>query len=263
MSAHRTMPDHEYQLMAELEWDHWWYRGLRDLIGRVLKTQGFLERSDLRVLDAGCGTGANLQYVGDLLRTAYLGGFDVSPLAIDYSRRRLPQADLYWGDLRDPPCHVADYDLILSCDVLYMIGMRQSRRGMRQLVQHLRGDGLLILNLPAYRWLFSAHDLAVRTRERTTASALRAFLCELGLELILSSYRLFTLFPAVVAARLPSILWRRNPSSVRSDLRRAHPVLNRCLFRALQAENIWIARGGWLPWGSSVFAVARRARTNC
>lgn len=51
------MNDREYDVMADVERDHWWYRGLRDLIGRVLVKEGFAQRSGLRVLDAGCGTG--------------------------------------------------------------------------------------------------------------------------------------------------------------------------------------------------------------
>jgi SAM-dependent methyltransferase len=253
------MNEREYHVMAELEADHWWYRGLRDLISRTLVANGFTERSGLRVLDAGCGTGANLKLLGTLLGTSYLGGFDVSPLAVEYARGKVPEADIYPGDVCNPPLHSDAYDLILSCDVLCIVGLDAAADGMRRLTECLAPGGLLILNLPAFSWLFSAHDLAVGTRQRMTAKQVRGFLHDLGLDVTLSTYRLFALFPAVVLARLPSMLCRpREASSQRSDVRRSHPLVNRCLTRILRYENAGIMRGLSWPWGSSVFAVGRR-----
>jgi SAM-dependent methyltransferase len=253
------MEDAGHDLMAELEPVHWWYRGMRDLIARVLRARRLVERSGLQVLDAGCGTGENLRMLAETLSTSYLGGFDISPLAIDFCRRKVPQADVYLGDLCSPELHAGGYDLILSCDVLSDTGLDVARDGMGRLADHLHSGGLLILNLPAYPWLFSAHDLAVGTRERFTAAKVRALLDELGLETELLTYRLFVLFPVVVLARLPSMLRRHHADSAAgSNLVRTNALANYCLTQILKCENAAIMQGIRWPWGSSILAVARR-----
>jgi len=253
------MDEREYRIMAQLEADHWWYRGLRDLLVRVLARHRLTEREQLRVLDAGCGTGENLRLLAGLADTAYLGGFDLSPLALAAARSKAPLADVYCSDIRQPSLHSDRYDLILSCDVLSEVGMAEAREGVRCLADHLAPDGRMILNLPAFSWLFSGHDIAVSTRQRTTVAELRDYLQEVGLTTEMLTYRLCTLFPAIVARRLPSLLKRSSCGCCASDVRPAHALVNRSLTRLLAAENSLIVRGWRMPWGSSVFAVARRS----
>ena len=253
-----VMHEREYRIMAEVEAGHWWYRGLRDLIARLLAARGYTARSGLRVLDAGCGTGENLRMLGGLLRTAYLGGFDPSPLALGYAREKAPTADLYAGDIRDPCFHAEAYDLVVSCDVLYLTGFEDAREGMRRIVERMAPGGLLLVNLPAYEWLTSRHDVAIGTRQRFNASQVRRFLEPLGLQIDILTYRLFALLPAIVLARLPSILFSPKAGDARSDLAPTAPWIGRCLTNLLTWENRLILRGIRFPWGSSVFAAARR-----
>lgn len=251
------MNEREYRIMAQLEADHWWYRGLRDLICRALRSYGLMHRQGLHVLDAGCGTGENLRLLGQCLNTAYLGGFDISPLALELAGGKAPAAHLYAGDICRPRVHARQLDLILSCDVLCVVGLEEAYEGMRHLTHHLTSGGLILLNLPAYRWLSSAHDLAVGTRQRTTKTELGDFLRRLGLNVELITYRVFGLFPAVVLKRLPSLLGRASGPAL-SDVRATNRLANHCLARILVAENAAILRGFRPPCGSSVFAVGRR-----
>jgi SAM-dependent methyltransferase len=255
------MNENEYRLMAEVEAAHWWYLGLRDLLTGVLAAAGLTGRSGLRVLDAGCGTGANLRLLRDLLHPDYLGGFDYSAVALELCREKVPQADLYQGDLCQPEFHADGYDLILSCDVLPMTGLEPARSGLEQLAARLRPGGLFILNVAAYQWLYSRHDVATGSRERFTRGQIGRLLAALGLERWLLTYRLCALFPAVVLARLPSMLRRPSPATARSDLSHPPAAVNRCLAGVLKVENAAIFKGVRLPWGSSVFAVGRRERS--
>lgn len=253
-----TMNEREYRIMAQLEADHWWYRGLRDLLTRVLRASALVERKGLRILDAGCGTGENLRLLARCLDVAYLGGFDLSPLAIDLASEKTPEADLYTGDICRPRLHAPDYDLIISCDVLSETGMAEAYDGMRELTRHLAPQGRFLLNLPAFPWLYSAHDIAVGTRQRTTKAELRDYLQSLGLNVEWISYRVFVLFPAVVLMRLPSLLGRAPRPTAVSDVRATNRLLNHGLAGLLSSENAAILHGFRPPCGSSVFAMARR-----
>jgi hypothetical protein len=57
----------EIELMASVEGEHWWYRGLRDALGQTLQGPRAGIPSRARILDAGCGSGENLRFVKELL----------------------------------------------------------------------------------------------------------------------------------------------------------------------------------------------------
>jgi SAM-dependent methyltransferase len=249
----------EIARMSVLEGEHWWYQGLRDLLQQTLEMRRFAPAAGARVLDAGCGTGANAQLLERLLKPAYLGGFDLSPLAVDICRTRVPGGDIYRSDLCHPEIHVAGLDLIVSCDAISIAGISASVPGLLRLAGRLGRGGLLILNLPAYRWLTSEHDRAIETQDRTTTSRVGRLLEGLGLSVELITYRLFCLLPAIVLARLPSILRpKAGPHPYQSDLRMPPRWINAALRQMLVAENRAICGGARLPWGSSVYAVARK-----
>jgi SAM-dependent methyltransferase len=248
--------------MARVEADHWWYRGLRDALAVVFGRLKPALPANPRVLDAGCGTGENLRFLRERLAPSYLGGFDPSEEALELAREKAPGADIYPSDLCDPEIHAEQLDLVTSLDVLYIPGAERAMSGLRTLVSRLAPHGRLVLNLPAYDWLYSEHDVAIHTAERYTRGSVAAILSDLGLSVEVLSYRLCFLFPLVVLSRLPG-LWRArrvSAASARSDL---HSVpgdgVSRILLANLKAENALIARGVRLPWGSSIFAVGRKA----
>jgi SAM-dependent methyltransferase len=249
----------EYDRMSAVEREHWWYRGLRDLIGRSLRRLGVLSEPTLRVLDAGCGTGETLRWLHDTLEPAYLGGFDVSPLALAHAVKKVPAADLYCGNICDPEVHVPELDVIVSCDVVDVPGVDAALPGLARLVSALRPGGILVLNLPALPWLRSRHDLAVHSRQRFTCRQIHALFEQLGLAAELVTYRVSALFPAIVLVRLPSILLRHsNPSTARSDVTAPWPRTNAVLSSLLFLENRVIDAGRRFPWGTSVFAIGRK-----
>jgi SAM-dependent methyltransferase len=250
----------EHEIMARVEETHWWYRGLRDVITRCLRESRFRLPPSPHVLDAGCGSGQNLKALGELLQPAYLGGFDISEEGLGFARRKVPAADLYQSDLSNPTLHVGELDLVVSFDVICLPGVQRAREGLKRIVAALRPGGLFVLNLPAYDWLYSEHDAAVHTTERYTAQRVRTLLQSLDLRVELLSYRLFFLFPLIVLRRLPTVIRARpRDREARSDLH-AVPTeyTNRSLLAVLKVENQLIARGGRLPWGSSVFAIGRK-----
>lgn len=249
--------------MAASEDDHWWYVGLRDLLGRLLAQPRFAPPPRPRVLDVGCGTGATLRFLHDRLRPSYLGGFDLNPTCVATARDKCPAADVYAADVTDPQFSASQYDLILSCDVLSYVWPTEQVAALQRLRERLTGDGRLILHLPACPWLFSRHDRAVGTVERFTAPGLRRLLHQAGFGIELLTYRMSLLFPVVVAARLPA-QQRFAPTDEStenaepaSDLRHGRGRLGSACRRVLQFENAAICRGVRWPIGSSLLVVAR------
>lgn len=250
----------EFEVMARVEDDHWWYRGLRDMVVRVLATPRAGLPAAPRILDAGCGTGRNLAALRDAFQPSRLVGFDTSSEALAIAAQKAPEAELRRDDICDPKLGESGFDVAVSLDVIYIPGSEKARPGLEAIVRALRPGGLLVLNLPAYNWLYSEHDVAIHTAERYTARRVSQLLDSIGLDVEWLSYRLCGLFPLVVASRLPS-LFRARPgdAEARSALHReSGAALNQILYGVLRAENALIVRGTRLPFGSSVFAVGRK-----
>jgi len=243
------------------EESHWWYAGLRDLLTRLVQSPRFGVRLGGSVLDVGCGAGANLRLLGQLLQPSYLGGFDVNEHCLAAARRKCPQADVYQSDLRRPEFHRDEYDLITCCDVLCAAGLDRCGAGLSQLADRLSTQGRIIFHLPAYPWLFGEHDIAVGNIERHRADAVRSALAQAGLTPQFTTYRLCLSFPAIVAARF----WRRSrrsPAHVaapQSDLTRSQRFS--CWWLSLATlENAILSRGRRWPCGASLVVVAGKAK---
>src|SRR5512145_1145717 len=132
----------EHALMARVEADHWWYRGLRDALARALRRPELALPEHPAVLDAGCGTGQNLRLLADLLEPAYLGGFDLSEEAVAIARAKAPAADVYASDVCDPELHAKAFDLVVSLDVVCIPGTARALPGLRRLAAALAPGGL-------------------------------------------------------------------------------------------------------------------------
>src|SRR5262245_24540418 len=171
----------EYEALNRAEEHHGWYFGLRDAISRTLRHPRFALPPAPRVLDAGCGTGANLRLLDHLLKPSLLAGFDFTAAALAVARTKVPHALLWRDDICSPAVACAPLDLVISIDVVCLPGLDRARPGLERLVAQMRPGGLLMLNLPAFEWLRSEHDVATHVRERYVAADIRRFLLDLGL----------------------------------------------------------------------------------
>jgi SAM-dependent methyltransferase len=246
----------QYDIMAIAEDHHWWYLALRDAIEQCLRHPSFSLPNRPSILDAGCGTGANLRHLDELLKPKRLVGFDISEQALRHATRKVPKAELYVSDLCNPDVRGGSFDLIVSCDVLYVTGANRAELGLKRLCDALTLGGIFIWNLPAYNWMASYHDQVVHTRERFTRKTLESLCINLGLECLRISYRMHPLLPLILAKRWTTTFLNHHPNH--SDLRQPKPWINRLLVRTLQLENRFIANGISFPWGSSVFAICKK-----
>lgn len=239
----------EYQQMAVAEELHWWYAGLHDLILRIVRAETATLKRPMDILDAGCGTGR----LGQLLQSfGNVTGCDIHPLALEAAASRgirTLRRDLAADGLGD-----RQYDLITCVDVLYHRAVADEQAALRNLHRALRPGGLLILHLPAFEMLRGAHDLAVHTRRRYRRGEMVRLLETSGFTVKFASYRLCLFF-------LPALLWRSwtRLFAPRSDLASSPlPRANRLLLCGLRAENRLLATSIPLPFGVSVFALARK-----
>lgn len=245
------MDPREYELMYRVEDQHWWYRGMES-ITRSLIERWVQPTSRLKILDAGCGTGAAMTtYLADY---GEVTGVDLYPQALEFCRRR-NASHLARASILDLPFASASFELVTSFDVLYERAVADDVTALREFARVLTTSGRILLRLPAYDWLRGRHDERVHTKRRYTTKQVRHLFEQAGLILDHVSYANTFLFPLAVMKRLSERLFPSRESE--SDLTVEAGGLNSVFKFILASEAPMIARSG-LPFGLSVVAVGRK-----
>ncbi|HRD53219.1 MAG TPA: class I SAM-dependent methyltransferase [Flavobacteriales bacterium] len=241
-----SMTDAEVARMDELEGSLWWYRGLRSLITETLEAKA---SGATDILDAGCGTGGMLKAIGAWRPQARLNGIDLSEASCAFTRRKTG-AQVVQGSIDALPFADASFDAMVSLDVLgYRMDRLAALRGFHRV---LRPGGTLVLNLAAYQWMLSYHDVAVGQVKRFTKREAKALLREAGFEVEQATYWNTLLFPLMAIRRK---LW---PAPEASDVAPFNTVVDKVFGACLTLERKLISFGAALPFGGSVLLVARR-----
>lgn len=238
------MEQSEYVRLAAAEERMWWFRGLHANLLAALAAGP----APQRLLDAGCGTGGLLARLAGALPKALLVGLEIDAGAAALARGKGRFA-LVIGSVDRPPFAAESFDAVLSADVLCHRGVDEARAlaGFRRC---LRRGGLLVLNLPAHRWLYSAHDAAVDNARRYARTELCRHLAQAGFTRIRARHWNSLLFPLMVLRRK---LWPRAGASEVELL----PAPVERLFAAVLAVERWLLRAGLsLPFGGSILVTA-------
>lgn len=248
----------EYKIMFEAEDTHWWYRGLRGVMGTLLNLDRAV-RKQPRILDAGCGTGANLAAL-EARGFRNAEGFDLSPIALEFCRQR-GLTKVREGSITNIPFAENSFDIVISCDVVTDAGTDNEMTAFEELYRVLKPGGRLFLNLPAHEFLRSEHDRAVAVARRVTRGEVVRKLSSVGYRVRRATYWNAILFPVVVAVRL----LRREDEEDLQSAARSDIVVPVAPVNALLSVLVWLERVMLrfvnLPFGSSVAVVAVKPRT--
>ena len=247
----------EYAKMFELEGQLWWYRSLHERVETALLNQ-FGNRRDMRVLDAGCGTGGMLEF---LRKRGYtdLRGIDGSDDAVTFCYERglsVTKVDLkYLADFEPK----TQYDAIICNDVFcYFTGLELPPL-LAALAHRLKPDGVLITNNNAFNSFRGQHDIAVGILRRFVLADFTPLMPAAGLQISQSTYWSFLLSPLILAMRqwqrLGLALGWQTTETAKSDVYLPSAWLNETLYRVSHTEQKLFAR---TPFGSSLLMVLKK-----
>jgi SAM-dependent methyltransferase len=229
----------EYAQMDEAEGRMWWYRALHSRIVEALADVSG------RVLDAGCGTGgllAALRHRPDL-QSFGIEWADAAPAA------QKSAAPVVRGSINALPFANSSFDAAIAADVLCHAAV-EPEIALAELRRVLRPAGRLVVNMPAYTWLHSAHDRRVHNARRHTAGQLHALLGRAGFTRIRTRYWNSLLLPLMIVRR--KLLARGEGAA--SDVAIFPSWLDATLFAVTALERHLPG----LPAGGSLLAVASR-----
>src|SRR5207249_2365934 len=195
-----------------------------------------------RILDVGCGAGL---FFDQLEQFGHVEGVESDQAAAETSSRW--QNRIVVGNLDSQYQPSAPFDLILMLDVLEHIP--DTRPVVRRAAELLTPAGRLLVTVPAFKALWTAHDDMNHHVTRYSARELRATLTRAGLSIIETRYLFQSLVVPKLLVRATEALAPRPARVPRLGPRRINAVL-RAWFRTEHAL------AGRLPFGGSVLAIA-------
>jgi len=233
--------------MFRVEETHWWYSALHRLIFQALDAE-LPEWCKKNILDVGCGTGAILEQLGNPGKNV---GIDLAPEAISFCRER-GLNNVRQGDICALPFADASFDAVICSSVLYHQWVGDVEGAVREMHRVLRPSGVLLINVPAFPFLHSAHDEAVMTARRFRKWEIRQLLQKQNFEIRRLTYWTTFLFPLAVVART------LGGSKMGRDFDTEEASFPQRMFSKIMALERNLLRKISLPFGVALLAVARK-----
>lgn len=234
------------QLKTAQAFRHWYYRAKFHLIRSYLRQIPSLNDQS-RIADFGCGLGTFLTYLEkkDIFQASQMRGIDVafsSPTqSLDGTVQILPT----W------PTDIL-FDLILMMDVLEHI--EDDTSILNEAARHLTPKGHIFITVPAFQWMFSAHDRFLGHYRRYTEHSLRTLIGRCGeLEIVKVHYYYASIFPLAMPLRL---IRRNKTMTSASDLKFLPEFVN-WLFRVVTYLELPLAQWNHL-FGLTVVALCQK-----
>jgi dolichyl-phosphate beta-glucosyltransferase len=249
-----TMAHQNFDAMARLEADHWWFRAKRELALQYVADAGVGRVA----LDVGCGTG-ELAFALHELGADQVVGVDLSAYALHHARERAVARRESVDFMRASAERLAVADdavsTLVSMDVVEHL--EDDVAALREYKRVVAPGGLVIVAVPAYMWAWSDHDNILGHQRRYTASRLRAAAEAAGLEVQRVTYYHSWLAPAAfILRKTPAKLLLRGSSKTAEEASFVHPAVNALLLRITRLERR-VERRHVLPFGLSIMLVSR------
>ena|SRR5579862_6457647 len=245
--------DHLLRATARAEARHFWFRGFRAFVDPLVRS-AVAGRRDTRLIDCGCGTGAN---VALLARYGRAYGFDLSEVGVgiarDTGRRSVARATVTAA-----PFPTAAFDLVTSFDVLYSLDDADEAAAVAEMFRLLKPGGIAIVNVAAMPALTGDHSVLSRERRRYTRASLRALLERAGFTILRLTYTNAVLFLPLMLVR-GFHRWRglASEADAQQEITVPPAPVNATLTGLLWLESVWL-RAFDSPFGSSLLCVARK-----
>jgi SAM-dependent methyltransferase len=244
--------DRLLEATAVAEQAHFWYRGFRRFVRPLLEqaTHGILRP---RLLDCGCGTGANLRILGEYGQAI---GFDLTRRGLEFARQH-GHEHLAQATVTAVPFRGDCFDVVTSFDVLYCLPDGAERAAIAEMHRVLKPGGALIVNVAALDMLRGDHSVLGGEVRRYTTGRLRTALERGGFRIVRATYTNASLFPVVAGVRIWQRLRGLRANPARGDFFVPPAPINAAFSGALAAEALAL-RWTNMPVGSSVLCLARK-----
>ncbi len=245
-----TMELQVYENTYHSEQSHWWFVGRRNLVLDQID-QFYKNRQDLNILDVGCGTGLNMQY---LAKYGTATGVDLSPVALKFCQER-GHHRLVMAPMEHLPFADNSFDLITALDIVEHLD--DDLAGLKEIQRVLKPGGRAVILVPAYMFLWSLQDEVSSHKRRYVAQELHKVAESSGLVAERLTYANTLLFPVIYSGRMALKVLRRYNTSIQNE-NGLHPGWSNEILKTIFKAEAPLLRRFNAPFGVSILLIARK-----
>jgi SAM-dependent methyltransferase len=245
----QEMQQHTYAIMDRVEDSHWWFVGRRAILETFLRQIVQSLKSEIenpRILDVGCGTGANLEMLSQF---GSAEGVDVSDEALEFCRKK--GLTVRKGLAETLPYPDETFDITTALDVVEHLD--DDIAGLKEMHRVTKRDGYSLIFVPAFMWLWGVQDDISHHRIRYTRKQIVERLEKAGFTVERATYANFTFFVPVLGGRA---FMRATGIKPESENNINISTLNGVFGKVFSAERYWLKNLNF-PFGVSIVVVAR------
>ncbi len=243
------MQQHTYAIMDRVEDDHWWFVGRRLILEEFLRSlDPNSQVPDPKILDVGCGTGANLEMLSQF---GTAEGVDVSDDALEFCRRK--GLNVHKGLAEELPFPDETFDVVTALDVVEHLD--DDVAGLKEMFRVLKRGGKTLIFVPAFMWLWGVQDDISNHRIRYTKKQIVERLQKAGFTVERATYANWTFFAPILAGRT---LMRITGIKPESENNVNVSALNGVFGKLFGAERFWLRHFDF-PFGVSIVITASKA----
>jgi SAM-dependent methyltransferase len=233
----------EIDILEDQIGTHWYYRSkakaMSNLIGQTRMST---------ILDVGSGSGFFAKHL--LLQTSAKEAWCVDPSYDRDSNAVEAGKDLHFRR----SIGFVEADMVLLMDVLEHVDDDVGL--LSEYVGKVPAGASFLISVPAFQFLWSAHDDFLEHRRRYTLRELENVVRKSGLAVTRGAYYFGSVFPIAGSIRLADNMLRRASREPRSQMKRHHPLVNGVLATLCRAELPFMKANRLV--GLSAFCLAHR-----
>ncbi|MDN3651740.1 class I SAM-dependent methyltransferase [Thalassotalea ponticola] len=236
-----------YTEMFKQQQNHWWFRGRRLVIKKLLDET--LSDTNSSIIEVGCGVGGNLELLGNY---GTVTAIEMNDEAVKLART-VTDIKIIKGSLPyEYPFSNDAFDVVCLFDVLEHI--EEDVDALKVLYDSLKNNGKILITVPSIPQLFGPHDIKLHHFRRYKIDDLVKKVESSGFKVVHKQYFNFLLLPLAVLTRFFDKVTRRVTPTGSSP---PNELLNSFLFHIFRFET-WLLKFVPAPLGLSISLIAKK-----
>lgn len=250
------MDKNYYTQYFNFERNHWWFKVRNKILLKLIQKYNKIHSPE--ILNIGAATG----YSSELLeKTGRVVSVENDAETCQYVKSEL-NLDMVQTSILDLPFNDNSFDVVCAFDVIEHV--EDPDTAVKEMLRVCRNNGLLVISLPAFQFLWSEHDEINHHYKRYRLCEIKKMFTDRPAARVFTSYFNFFLFSPIAFLRIVSRIFRskkRENKQLKSDFERFNNgFLNKILYFIFNIETSLMSIGVSFFTGVSLVAVYRKMK---
>lgn len=254
-SAYTDYPGNGFDVTDKNAESSFWVTSRSRLFKRLIERH-LLPKGKTKFLEIGCGTGDFIQHLAGN-KNLEITGSEIYLKGLIYAKKNLPDVDFIQFDVTQGTVGER-FNMLAAFDVIEHI--ENDGAALANMNKMLDKDGVLILSVPQYTFLWSELDEIVKHKRRYSKVELLGKLADNGFDITYSTSFVFFLFPLMLISRL----FDRRRTQLMTDegaleKRVKFSRFSNAVFDFfMRIDEFFINIGASLPFGGTLVVIAKK-----